>query len=139
MGIDPASRRSMQSAWHGSVAGGASGMVVHLVVLRLLLAAAGMGFVGAQSTATATAMVWNCFLNNTLTYRDYRLVGRAALRGLASFMVICGLAAVVNVLVARDLYAMTQMWVCAGAGGAVVGALLNYALTSMFTWGQRLS
>jgi len=38
---------------------GASGMVVHLVVLRLLLAAAGTGFVGAQSTATATAMVWN--------------------------------------------------------------------------------
>ena len=38
---------------------GASGMVVHLVMLRLLLAAAGTGFVGAQSTATATAMVWN--------------------------------------------------------------------------------
>jgi len=118
---------------------GASGMVVHLVVLRLLLASAGAGFVGAQSTATATAMVWNYILNNSLTYRDYRLVGWAALRGLVSFMVICGLGAVVNVLVARDLYAMTQMWLFAGAGGAAVGALLNYALTSMFTWGRRLS
>jgi dolichol-phosphate mannosyltransferase len=118
---------------------GASGMVVHLVVLRVLLAAAGASFVGAQSTATATAMVWNYFLNNTLTYRDYRLIGWAALRGLGSFMVICGLGAVVNVLVARDLYAVTQMWLFAGAGGAVVGALLNYALTSMFTWGRRPS
>ena len=118
---------------------GASGMVVHLVVLRLLLATADAGFVGAQSTATATAMVWNYFLNNTLTYRDYRLVGWATLRGLASFMAICGLGAVVNVLVARDLYAMTQMWLFAGAGGASIGALLNYALTSMFTWGRRLS
>jgi dolichol-phosphate mannosyltransferase len=118
---------------------GASGMVVHLVVVRVLLAAAGASFVGAQSTATATAMVWNYFLNNTLTYRDYRLVGWAALRGLASFMVICGLGAVVNVLVARDLYVMTQMWFFAGACGAVVGALLNYALTTMFTWGRRLS
>ena len=118
---------------------GASGMVVHLVVLRLLLATADAGFVGAQSTATATAMVWNYFLNNTLTYRDYRLVGWATLRGLASFMAICGLGAVVNVLVARDLYAMTQMWLFAGAGGAAIGALLNYALTSMFTWGRRLS
>src|SRR5271166_1469588 len=116
---------------------GASGMVVHLVVLRLLLAAADMGFVGAQSTATATAMIWNYFLNNTLTYRDYRLVGWAMLRGLISFMAICGLGAVVNVLVARDLYAMTQMWLFAGAAGASVGALLNYALTSMFTWGRR--
>ncbi len=83
-------------------------------------------------------MVWNYF-NNTLTYRDYRLVGWAALRGLLSFMAICGLAAVVNVLVARNLYAMTQMWLLPGAGGAAVGALLNYALTSMFTWGRRLS
>jgi dolichol-phosphate mannosyltransferase len=49
-----------------------------------------------------------------LTYRDYRLVGWTALRGLASFMVICGLGAVVNVLVARDLCAMTQMWLFAG-------------------------
>jgi hypothetical protein len=34
---------------------------------------------------------------------------------LLSFMAICGLGAVVDVLVARDLYAMTQMWLLAGA------------------------
>jgi dolichol-phosphate mannosyltransferase len=117
---------------------GATGMIVHLVVLRILLAAVGTGFVGAQSVATAFAMVWNYFLNNALTYRDSRLVGWAALRGLISFMAICALGAVVNVVVARDLYAMTQTWFLAGAGGAAVGALLNYALTSMFTWGRRL-
>jgi dolichol-phosphate mannosyltransferase len=118
---------------------GASGMIVHLSVLRTLLAAAGAGFVGAQSLATATAMIWNYFLNNSLTYREYRLVGWGAVRGLLSFMVVCGLGAVVNVLVARDLYSLTEMWLLAGAGGAAVGALLNYALTSMFTWGRRLS
>jgi dolichol-phosphate mannosyltransferase len=42
---------------------GASGMVVHLAMPRILLAAEGTGFVGAQSLATATAMVWNYFLN----------------------------------------------------------------------------
>lgn len=118
---------------------GASGMVVHLAVLRILLAAVGAGFVGAQSLATATAMIWNYFLNNSLTYREYRLVGWRALRGLISFMAACALGAVINVLVARDLYALTEMWLLAGAGGAAVGALLNYALTSMFTWGRRLS
>ena len=117
---------------------GASGMVVHLGALRVLLSA-GVGFVSAQSMATATAMVWNYFLNNTLTYRDCRLVGWAALRGLISFMAICGLGAVINVLVAGDLYAMTGKWFLAGATGAAVGALLNYALTSMFTWGRRLN
>jgi dolichol-phosphate mannosyltransferase len=116
---------------------GASGMVVNLVVLRLLLATA--GFVDAQAVATVTAMVWNFVLNNSLTYRDYRLTGWNAARGLVSFMAVCGLGAVVNVLVARDLYATTGMWLVAGAGGAAVGALLNYALSSMFTWGRRLS
>jgi hypothetical protein len=35
--------------------------------------------------------------------------------------------------VVRDLYAMTAMWFLAGIAGAAVEALLNYALTSMFT------
>lgn len=116
---------------------GASGMVVNLVMLRLLLAAA--GFVDAQAAATVTAMIWNFLLNNRLTYREYRLSGWKAARGLASFMAVCGLGAIVNVLLARDLYAATGMWFVAGAAGAAVGALLNYALTSMFTWGRRLS
>jgi dolichol-phosphate mannosyltransferase len=54
-------------------------------------------------------------------------------------MAICGLGAVINVLMARDLYAMTAMWFLAGAIGAAIGALHNYALTSMFTSGRRLS
>lgn len=115
---------------------GISGLAIHLVLLRGLLAT-GIGFVAAQSVATAISMVSNYFLNNTLTYRDCRLAGRAALRGLISFMVVCGFGAVVNVVVARDLYALTQMWLLAGIGGGAVGALLNYAFTSMFTWGGR--
>ena len=118
---------------------GASGVVVNLAVLRVLLVLVGAGFVGAQSVATATAMVWNYFLNNSFTYREYRLVGWKALRGLASFMAVCGLGAVVNVLVARDLYYLTGSWLLAGTSGAMVGALFNYALTSMFTWGRRFS
>ena len=118
---------------------GASGVVVHLGVLRVLLVLAGARFVGAQSVAAAVAMVWNYFLNNSLTYRECRLVGWKALRGLVSFMAICGLGAVINVLAARDLYTWTGMWLLAGTGGALVGSLFNYALTSMFTWGRRFS
>jgi dolichol-phosphate mannosyltransferase len=58
-------------------------------------------------------------------------------RGLASFMALCGLGAVANVAVAQDLYDDTGLWLFAGACGALVGALLNYALTSIFTWGRR--
>jgi dolichol-phosphate mannosyltransferase len=116
---------------------GATGIIVNLAVLRLLLIFGDIGFTAAEAIATAVAMVSNFFLNNTLTYRDCRLVGWQAVRGLASFMALCGLGALTNVAVARDLYDLTGMWLVAGFGGAAIGALLNYALTSIFTWGRR--
>jgi len=119
---------------------GASGVVVNLVALRLLLAVfafSAHGFVRAEMVAVAIAMVTNFFLNNMLTYRDSRLVGWQAARGLASFMLLCGLGALVNVSIARDVYAATDMWLLAGTAGAGVGALINYTLTSVFTWRRR--
>jgi dolichol-phosphate mannosyltransferase len=115
---------------------GLSGIVVNLAVLRLALFA-GAGFTLAESVATAVAMVSNFFLNNMLTYRDCRLVGWQAVRGLASFMALCGLGALTNIAVARDVFDVTGMWLVAGIAGAAIGALLNYALTSIFTWGRR--
>jgi dolichol-phosphate mannosyltransferase len=116
---------------------GATGIIVNLAVLRVLLIVGGIGFTAAESAATVVAMVSNFFLNNMLTYRDCRLVGWRAVRGLASFMVLCGLGALVNVAVARDVFEFTGMWLVAGIAGAATGALLNYALTSIFTWGRR--
>jgi dolichol-phosphate mannosyltransferase len=116
---------------------GATGIIVNLAVLRLLLIAGDIGFTAAESVATVVAMVSNFFLNNMLTYRDCRLGGWQAVRGLISFMALCGLGALVNVAVARDLYHVTDMWLVAGIAGAAVGALMNYALTSIFTWGRR--
>jgi dolichol-phosphate mannosyltransferase len=116
---------------------GATGIIVNLAVLRVLLIVGGIGFTAAESAATVVAMVSNFFLNNMLTYRDCRLVGWRAVRGLASFMALCGLGALVNVAVARDVFEFTGMWLVAGIAGAATGALLNYALTSIFTWGRR--
>jgi dolichol-phosphate mannosyltransferase len=115
---------------------GATGVVINLVGLRVLLAL-GAGFTGADVVATVAAMVSNFFLNNILTYRDRRLTGWRVVSGLLSFMAVCAIGALVNVAVARDLYAVTGLWWLAGIAGAVVGALLNYGLTSFFTWGRR--
>ena len=119
---------------------GASGVVVNLVALRLLLAIFAFsqrGFVRAEMVAVAIAMVTNFFLNNMLTYRDTRLVGWQAARGLLSFMLVCSLGALINVGIARDVYAASGMWLLAGTAGAAVGALVNYTLTSVFTWRRR--
>jgi len=119
---------------------GASGVVVNLVALRLLLDVFDVGtggFVRAETFATAIAMVSNFFLNNMLTYRDCRLVGWQVVRGLVSFMAVCSLGALVNIAIARDVYAGTGLWLLAGIAGAVAGALVNYSLTSVFTWRRR--
>lgn len=119
---------------------GASGVVVNLVALRVLLGVFDFGtrgFVRAEIIATATAMVTNFFFNNVLTYRDSRLVGWQAVRGLISFMAVCSLGALVNIAIARDIYAATGAWLLAGTSGAVVAALVNYSLTSVFTWRRR--
>jgi dolichol-phosphate mannosyltransferase len=119
---------------------GATGVVVNLAALRLLLGVFGAGtggFVHAEIAATAMAMVSNFFLNNMLTYRDRRLIGWQAVRGLISFIVVCSLGALVNIAIARDIYAETGSWLLAGIAGAVAGALVNYSLTSVFTWRRR--
>ncbi len=119
---------------------GASGVLVNLVALRLLLGVFGLGasgFVRAETLATGAAMVSNFLLNNILTYRDCRLVGWQAVRGLVSFMAVCSLGALVNIAIARDIYAETALWALAGIVGAVAGALVNYSLTSVFTWRRR--
>src|SRR5437764_2971659 len=115
---------------------GLSGIFLNLAVLRLALFA-GADFTLGESIATAIAMVSNFFLNNMLTYSDCRLVGWQAVRGLASFMLLCGLGALTNVAVARDVFHLTGRWLLAGTAGAAVGALSNYALTSSVTWTRR--
>jgi dolichol-phosphate mannosyltransferase len=116
---------------------GLTGVVIHMSALQVAIQSLQRRFGYAQVVATVLAVCWNFALNNMLTYRDCRLVGWRAVRGLASFMALCGLGALVNVAVARDVFEFTGMWLVAGIAGAGTGALLNYALTSIFTWGRR--
>jgi dolichol-phosphate mannosyltransferase len=116
---------------------GASGVIINLAILRLLMLSGWAGFTAAEAIATFSAMVSNFLLNNSLTYRDCRLRGLGLLGGLVSFIGLCSLGALTTVSVARDLYHVTGMWLLAGFTGALVGSLLNYALTSIFTWKRQ--
>jgi dolichol-phosphate mannosyltransferase len=115
---------------------GLSGVGVHLALLDAALIA-GLRFTAAQTFATIGAMVWNFTLNNTVTYGDQRLRGLAYLTGLLRFMVICGIGAVSNVGVASWIFAHDNVWWIAGLGGAVMGAVWNYAVSSVFVWRPR--
>lgn len=119
---------------------GTLGLAVHLIVLRLSLAflpAQPDLFPIAQIIATLAAMTSNFLLNNELTYRDRRLKGLSALRGFAVFCLIGSVGALANVDLASWLYTERQVWWLAGAAGAIMGALWNYAMSTLFVWHAR--
>lgn len=116
---------------------GASGLVIHLGFLRAMLGSGLLGFGAAQTAATYAAMTWNFVVNNQLTYRDRRLTGLAALRGLIVFYLVCSVGAVANVGVASWIYQASPSWWLAGTAGALMGAVFNYAASSVLTWRQR--
>ena len=112
---------------------GLIGVFVHLAALRVGLVS-GANFGLAQVAATLIAMTSNFFLNNAITYRDLRLRGAAAFKGLLVFYVICGTGALSNVGVATWLYANEPVWWIAGLAGSAIGAVWNYMMSSQVLW-----
>ncbi len=115
---------------------GALGVLVHLAVL-VLAREAGSPFEVSQIVATVVAMAFNFQLNNQLTYRDQRLRGPRLWRGFVLFMLVCSIGAVANVGVARVLYVSHTGWTPAGAMGAVIGVVWNYAVSATLVWRAR--
>jgi dolichol-phosphate mannosyltransferase len=115
---------------------GGLGLIVHMLVLAVAFHA-GFPLATSQAIAVVTAMTFNFWLNNLVTYRDRRLTGGRFLRGLLSFYAICSLGAVANVGIARLTYAQQPIWWFAGLAGALVGAVWNYAMSAYFTWRTR--
>jgi dolichol-phosphate mannosyltransferase len=112
---------------------GASGVVVHLAVLYLMLQAE-LRFEWAQTAATLVAMTTNFLINNEITYRDARLRGSRLIVGLLLFYAVCSLGAFANVGVASWLYAGHAGWWLAGLAGALMGAVFNFAASSALVW-----
>jgi dolichol-phosphate mannosyltransferase len=116
---------------------GAIGVVVHLAVLTIGLKLDGLSFETAQIIGSVVAMVFNFLLNNEITYRDQRLRGPRLWRGLLLFMVVCGVGAIANIGIATSLYATHTSWTIAGAIGAVIGVVWNYAVSATLVWRAR--
>ena len=117
---------------------GLLGLLVHMTVLVTAFREVGLPFSVSQTLATLIAMSFNFFLNNSLTYRDRRLKGLRGLAiGLLSFYVVCSLGAVSNIGIASFMFANHYSWWLAGVAGVLIGAVWNYAATSVFTWRSK--
>ncbi len=116
---------------------GALGVGIHMAVLWALLSVAGTGFTAGQALATLTAMTFNFWLNNFLTYRDKKLAGmRNLLLGWASFCAACLIGAFANIASAVYLRELGVTWVLAALAGVALGSVWNYVLSSRFVWSR---
>jgi dolichol-phosphate mannosyltransferase len=116
---------------------GSLGLVVHLAALYVALEIFHVPFAGAQACGALCAMTSNFILNNFLTYRDQRLKGFAILRGLLLFYLVCSVGLFANVGVAFSVYDQQPIWWLAGAAGALMGVVWNYAMSGLFVWRKR--
>ena len=116
---------------------GALGLIVHLITLFIALEMFGAPFPEAQAAGALVAMTSNFILNNFLTYRDQRLKGFAIVRGLLLFYLVCSVGLFANVGVAFSVYDQEPIWWLAGAAGALMGVVWNYAMSGLFVWRKR--
>jgi dolichol-phosphate mannosyltransferase len=116
---------------------GALGLLVHLAALFISLEVFRAPFAEAQATGAIVAMTSNFILNNFLTYRDQRLKGFGIVRGLLLFYLVCGVGLLANVGVAFSVYDQEPIWWLAGAAGALMGVVWNYAMSGLFVWRKR--
>lgn len=113
---------------------GGIGVVVHFAILTALFELMKVEFAWSQGAAAIVAMVSNYALNNVITYRDRRKKGWRWVTGLVSFMLVCSLGTFANVGIANYMYAGETNWAVAALLGIIVGAVWNYAVTSIYTW-----
>jgi dolichol-phosphate mannosyltransferase len=116
---------------------GSTGLVVHLATLFVALKIFNLPFAEAQGCGALVAMTTNFILNNFFTYRDQRLKGFAILRGLLAFYFVCSVGLLANVGVAFSIYDHEPIWWVAGAAGALMGVVWNYAMSGLFVWRKR--
>ena len=116
---------------------GSIGLIVHFAALYTALEAFDWPFPEAQACGAISAMTSNFILNNFLTYRDQRLKGFAILRGLLLFYLVCSVGLLANVGVAFSVYDQEPIWWLAGAAGALMGVVWNYAMSGLFVWRKR--
>lgn len=113
---------------------GASGAILHLMVLAMLFLSGRMGFSHAQAVATECAILSNFWLNNVFTFRERRLRGLRILWGALTFFIVCGMGALSSIASAEWILAHGGPWYLAGLAGTMMAAVWNFGVSSVVTW-----
>lgn len=113
---------------------GSLGLLIHLSILGIFHVFKPSAFSTGQVVATLSAMMFNFFLNNLVTFRDRRLKGTALVRGLFVFYAACTLGILINLSFADRLLAAGLPWYVAGISGVAISSVWNYGMNTIVTW-----
>ncbi|MGC2260959.1 MAG: GtrA family protein, partial [Candidatus Sulfotelmatobacter sp.] len=113
---------------------GSLGLLIHLSILGIFHLFDAAAFSIGQVVATLSAMMFNFFLNNLVTFRDRRLKGVALLRGLTIFYAACTVGVLINLSFANRLLAAGLPWYLAGICGVAISSVWNYGVNTIVTW-----
>ena len=116
------------------VAVGSLGLLIHLSILGIFHLFDAAAFALGQVVATLSAMMFNFFLNNLVTFRDRRLQGIALLRGIVIFYAACSMGVLINLSFAHRLFAAGLPWYLAGLSGVAISSFWNYGVNTIVTW-----
>jgi dolichol-phosphate mannosyltransferase len=116
------------------VAVGSLGLLIHLSILGIFHLFDAAAFALGQVVATLSAMMFNFFLNNLVTFRDRRLKGIALLRGIVIFSAACSIGVLINLSFAHRLFAAGLPWYLAGLSGVAISSFWNYGVNTIVTW-----
>jgi dolichol-phosphate mannosyltransferase len=113
---------------------GSLGLLVHLSILSTFHLFDAAAFSLGQAIATLSAMMFNFFLNNLVTFRDRRLKGIALLRGIVIFCAACSIGVLINLSFAHRLLSAGLPWYFAGLSGLAISSFWNYGVNAIVTW-----
>jgi dolichol-phosphate mannosyltransferase len=116
------------------VAVGSLGLLIHLSILGIFHLFDAPAFSLGQVVATLSAMTFNFFLNNLVTFRDRRLQGIALLRGIVVFYAACSIGVLINLSFAHRLFSAGLSWYLAGLSGVAISSFWNYGVNTIVTW-----
>jgi dolichol-phosphate mannosyltransferase len=112
---------------------GSLGLLIHLSILGIFHVF-NAAFSTGQVAATLSAMMFNFFLNNMVTFRDRRLKGSALVRGIFVFYAACTVGVLINLSFADRLLAAGLPWYSAGISGVAISSVWNYGVNTIVTW-----
>src|ERR1700677_1003632 len=116
------------------VAVGSLGLLIHLSILGIFHLFDAAAFSLGQVVATLSAMMFNFFLNNLVTFRDRRLKGIALFRGILIFCTACSMGVMINLSFAHRLLSAGLPWYFAGLSGLAISSFWNYGVNTIVTW-----